>query len=440
MAMNFSRGSSFPTSSEKSLSSSIGKVFDDFLVKNYGCFANSWNSGSFNKELLDIPSGDLVKSELGEATVVVDDILDWLPKDPFDMDTPSTFSAISDWLQDFERDFGFDEFGINYGLYNGGFVEDGNVDKFLTFSHMSKTVISNGAKELQDCTRIHPDGEGGALHDAMFFVLGYLGVHDLLSVEMVCRSLRDAVRSDPLLWRSIHIDQPLSERIMDDALMKLTGRAQGTLQRLSLVGCVRITDTRLKCVFESNPRLVKLSVLGCVRLTVEGILFNLRALKSFGIPGIKHLRIGGLSDVTDQQFEELKYLLDANKTLERIHKPRFYRGGQSFITSEDDRAIDIEVFPRCEKLRLVYDCPVVICQQKHQATQLCRGCTMCIARCIHCGCCITDCDYEVTFFLDLLCLDCWAQLRKGQDRPVEKGYTNCTVIRQRTMYQFCLYG
>lgn len=88
----------------------------------------------------------------------------------------------------------------------------------------------------------------------------FLGVKDLLSVERVCKSFRNAVRSDPLLWRNIIIDWPLNERITDDVLVKLTSRAQGTLQTLGLVHCVRITDSGLQGVFDSNPRLTKVSI------------------------------------------------------------------------------------------------------------------------------------------------------------------------------------
>ena len=72
--------------------------------------------------------------------------------------------------------------------------------------------------------------------------------------------LCSTVRSDPLLWRSINIEHSLSKRIIDVSLLKLTSRAQGTLECLSLVGCVKITDDGLKCVLESNPRLTKVSV------------------------------------------------------------------------------------------------------------------------------------------------------------------------------------
>lgn len=180
---------------------------------------------------------------------------------------------------------------------------------------------------------------------------------------------------------------------------------------------------------------------GCVRLTVEGILLNLRDLKSSGKLGIKHLKIGGLPRVTDQHFEELKVLLDADKYLQqRDQKPQFYCRWVPYTTSDDDRVIDIEVCPRCQRLGLVYDCPAESCQQKHQASQFCRGCIVCIARCIRCGRCIEDCDYEETFCLDLLCLNCWNQLLNCPDKPIEKESTKCTVISQRTMYKFCLYG
>ena len=83
---------------------------------------------------------------------------------------------------------------------------------------------------------------------------------DLLVVERVCKSLHSTVRGDPLLWRSIHVDQPLNERITDDVLLQLTNRAQGHLQCLSLVECTRITDDGLKRILEGNPKLTKVSM------------------------------------------------------------------------------------------------------------------------------------------------------------------------------------
>ncbi|KAJ0020612.1 hypothetical protein Pint_32433 [Pistacia integerrima] len=179
----------------------------------------SWGFSGLDKESeksIDKESKDIFYQELGGA---VDEL--HVP----------TFTTI---IQDFET--GYWRF-MGVGNVN---VNDG-------------VVCNNEAEEVCfDC------GGGGVPHDALFFVLGYLGVKDLLSVERVCRSLHDAVRSDPLLWRSIHIDQPLSSKISDDALAKLTGRTVGTLQCLSLVNYCRITDIGLKRVLESNPGLKKI--------------------------------------------------------------------------------------------------------------------------------------------------------------------------------------
>ncbi|XP_022739792.1 F-box protein SKIP14-like [Durio zibethinus] len=320
----------------------------------------------------------------------------------------------------------FNRFGIGNGLSYGGFV------------------FNDEGKGLGDCKGVFCDGsEGAAPNDALFFSLGYLAVKDLLAVERVCRSLRDAVRSDPLLWRSIHVEHSLSKRITDDALLKLTSRAQGTLECLSLVGCVNITDDGLKHVLESNPRLTKLSVPECTRLSVEGILFNLRAFRSAGSPGIKHLRIGGCFGVTEEQFKEFQFLLGVDNSMQwREQKPQFFRQGQLHLMCDDDRAIDIEVCPRCQKLKLVYDCPSESCRRTHHAAQLCRACILCIARCICCGCCFKDCDYEETFSLDLLCFNCWKKIFNHEEKPEVMGASSSehTAFHQETGYQLCFYG
>ncbi|KAJ8773586.1 hypothetical protein K2173_005832 [Erythroxylum novogranatense] len=265
------------------------------------------------------------------------------------------------------------------------------------------------------------DEDGEAPHTAFGFALGFLGVRDLLVVEAVCKSLRSTVRSDSLLWRSIHIDQPLNEKITDDVLLHLTNRAQGNLQCLSLVECPRITDDGLKRVLEGNPRLTKLSVPGCTRLSIEGIVSSLKAFKIVAIQGIKHLRIGGLYGVTQKHFEELKCLLGIdNQVPQNARKPLFYHRGNFYLSCEDDRPIDIEMCLRCQNLRLVYDCPANTCQGKEHPSQVCRACTLCIARCVQCGRCINDSEYEETFCLELLCSDCWKHLQKCQEKQDRK--------------------
>lgn len=186
---------------------------------------------------------------------------------------------------------------------------------------------------------------------------------------------------------------------------------------------------------------MQLSIPGCIKISVESILLNLRTLKSAGKPGIKQLRIGGLSGITDKQFEELKFLLGADNHVQlRAPKPRYFHGGLSYLSCDDDCAIDIEACPRCQRLSLVYDCPVESCQGKHQKAQMCRACILCVTRCISCGCCLEDCDYVETFCLQLLCLQCLENLLNCQERHGEKGAPKCAIFCQENRYQFCLFG
>ncbi|XP_027340891.1 F-box protein SKIP14 [Abrus precatorius] len=396
-----------------------------------------------------------------------DDIVDLLPSDPFGMDISTTFTAaITGWLEDLEVDYGGyrrDELGAggeNYQLFAGlnffwnnamrfhacveekrGFAEccyvsEGGAAASCNFGYgsacdddmvrLAVPSVSDGMTvgDFVNCCGGEGGGGGGggggdelAPHPALSFSLGYLGLSDLLVVERVCKSLHSTVWGDPLLWRSIRVDQPLNERITDDVLLQLTSRAQGHLQCLSLVECTRITDDGLKRVLEVNPKLIKLSVPGCTRLSIEGIVGILKAYNSMGIQGVKHLHIGGLYGVTQKHFEELKLLLGADsQLLKHSHKPHYYRRGNLYLSCDDDRAIDVEVCPRCQNLRLVYDCPAEGCQGVGHAAQACRACTLCIPRCSQCGRCINDSEYEETFCLELLCSSCSKQLVKCSER------------------------
>lgn len=166
---------------------------------------------------------------------------------------------------------------------------------------------------------------------------------------------------------------------------------------------------------------MQLFVPGCTRLTIEGIFNNIWTHNSNkDVPGIKYLRIGGLYGVTREHYEELKSLLGTDDhKLKSCHKPHFYHQGNFYLPYDDDRAIDIEMCPRCEKFRLVYDCPSEGCQVKDKASQVCRACTLCIARCAQCGRCINDNEYEETFCLDLLCSDCFKQHQDRLDKKVD---------------------
>ncbi|KAA8539927.1 hypothetical protein F0562_026619 [Nyssa sinensis] len=94
---------------------------------------------------------------------------------------------------------------LRAGLYDGGFVLDGKIEEFMGFSYKKYWVSSDAANDFQECTKSFCDGDGPdgrAPHDALFFALGYLDVRDL-SVEMVCKSLRDAVQNDRLILQSL---------------------------------------------------------------------------------------------------------------------------------------------------------------------------------------------------------------------------------------------
>lgn len=472
MALNFSHRPIFPAHlAEDNLVSPIrianGYLVEGILDKNGDGFCKPWHS---NREVADCFDYGRDRDDRGgsQQESVSNDILDLLPSDPFGMDISTTFTAITGWLEDLEVDYGgygTDEIGTSQGNYElfaglnfiwnnamrfqalpgkawlddksdiacgfGGFTEEKEVadpsyncrfgpicvvEDVLSSGNENVCGASCQAEEFREFNGSCYDGDGAAPHAAVSFALGYLGLRDLLSVERVCRSLRATVQSDPLLWRSIYVDQPLNERITDDILLQLTRRAQGNLQGLHLVECPRITDDGLKRVLESNPRLTKLCVPGCTRLSIEGVVNMLRAFQSTGMPGIKHLRIGGLYGVAHKHFEELKLLLGIDiHEQKNAHKPHFYNRGNFYLLGDDDRAIDIETCPRCQNLRLVYDCPADGCQVKENAAQVCRACTLCIARCVQCGRCINDGEYEETFCLEWLCSDCFKQQPQCQE-------------------------
>ncbi|KAK4347729.1 hypothetical protein RND71_034068 [Anisodus tanguticus] len=161
---------------------------------------------------------------------------------------------------------------------------------------------------------------------------------------------------------------------------------------------------------------------------------NLKVLKTAVKTRLKYLGIYGLDGVTNQHIEEIELLIGVdNSNLKTTRKPRFFGGPQSRVTSDDDRVVDIEVCPKCQKLKLVYDCPSESCQKKQSATQLSRACTRCIARCINCGCCLDNCDYEELLSFELVCLDCWRQALGCQERePIMTFMSKTTDVQNQT--------
>ncbi|XP_011098822.1 F-box protein SKIP14 [Sesamum indicum] len=399
-----------------------------------------------------------------------------LPTDPFGMDfnIEATVAAITGWIEDFglkacgletdeasedkntddnkffaELNFVWtssmeyeQEEGKNEVVGSGieSYPQDGSYDdRNMSGSDMEGLMFFGCEKYQNEHVNEASVADGGAPADALFFALGYLGVMDLLSVERVCKPLRDAVQNDPLLWRNIHIDLPLNDKITDDDLLRLTNRAQGTLASLNLVKCFKITNAGLKRVLQSNPGMTKLSVPGCTRLSIEDVLHDLKVFNSVALPGIKLLRICELFGLTNQHLKDFKLLLGADEDKKPSnYKPRFYRAGQLYLSLDDERVIDVETCPRCQHARSVYDCPAESCQAKIHSVNACRACIFCIARCISCGCCLDNKAYEETFCLDLLCLDCLAQLLNYQDRVTLSPLHTC--LRQKSSYHVVLYG
>ncbi|KAG7626606.1 F-box-like domain superfamily [Arabidopsis thaliana x Arabidopsis arenosa] len=287
------------------------------------------------------------------------------------------------------------------GSCHGAFISASSVDEVL-----SHETARNG-EVVGSSDRCNNGEEDAYVHPAIGFCLYHLRGKDLLSVSMVCKSLHTTVCDDTLLWKHIHICRPLNEKITEEALLHLTERAQGTMQCLRIVDCCRITDDCLKRVVARNRQVVKIGVPGCTRITIDGILSVLRDLKSSGKLQVKHLQLRGLFGVTKDHYDELIDLLNIdNKVKQTIQKPRFYHRGEACVSCDDDRALDIEMCPKCQNFKLVYDCPAEDCKGKKKGSEECRACSLCIQRCYHCGRCIIDTEYEEMFCLELLCAVC----------------------------------
>ncbi|GAB2280579.1 hypothetical protein Dimus_015206 [Dionaea muscipula] len=448
MALNFSSRSIFQgLLGEESLVLGIGNGFymEDLPERSGDKIGRSWDLSNGIEDSFDYACGNVNGGDLQES--VYRDVLDLLPADPFGMGISSPFTALSGFLGNFE-----------VGTYAKGEIDRSKADSsifdelqiiwdqamaFQSFPGSSDVVVAGRTPQhfMDDCwdsfyygdfgpgygiehveiwsgtswlaqteeppPKTDDDAETSDIHPALAFSLGYLGVHDLLSAEMVCKSMRYTIKNDPLLWRSIDIKQPLNDRVTDDVLLQLTNRAQGNMQCLSLINCTKITDDGLKQVLNRNLRLTKLFVAGCTRLSIDGIVNSLRAFNSVATTGIKHLQIAGIHGVTENHFEELKTLLGvANLRPANGNKQRFYRWEHAYTSGDDDRALDIEMCPRCHGFRLVYDCPLQSCEGKNHESQMCKGCTLCIARCVGCGRCIINGEYEELFSFDLLCSFC----------------------------------
>eukprot|EP00268_Persea_americana_P008089 TRINITY_DN13102_c1_g1_i3.p1 TRINITY_DN13102_c1_g1~~TRINITY_DN13102_c1_g1_i3.p1 ORF type:complete len:146 (+),score=25.75 TRINITY_DN13102_c1_g1_i3:57-440(+) len=106
---------------------------------------------------------------------------------------------------------------------------------------------------------VHGPVEPASPHRALFLALPYLRFIDLLKVRMICKSLRDVVHGDDLLWRHVVLDlEPhLNWKVTDFNLLKLVSKANGRLESLVLIDCRFITDSALYLIAPTNPHITK---------------------------------------------------------------------------------------------------------------------------------------------------------------------------------------
>ncbi|KAL2545990.1 F-box protein SKIP28 [Forsythia ovata] len=256
--------------------------------------------------------------------------------------------------------------------------------------------------------------ESGPPHDALFFVLAYLPVFELVSMSQVCKSLRDVINNDILPWLNVIVEPPLNTRLSDDILMKITSKANGRVRVLSLMNCVKVTDDGLLKVVEENHFITKLYTPGCTSITPEGFIRAVKLLTNEN-HRLKSLKVSGIYNMKKEDLETLHSLINLNQAQQKKGKIFYheYRKCSSLRHEEIDGSVDVDVCPKCHEVRMVFDCPGVFCPRKKQHQTIeCRGCDHCIPRCEECGICITGLELAEAACADALCLECWLQLPK----------------------------
>ncbi|KAI5353333.1 hypothetical protein L3X38_006226 [Prunus dulcis] len=262
------------------------------------------------------------------------------------------------------------------------------------------------------------DKKAGPPHMALSLISAYLPLFELLAMSGVCTSLRDAVNKDVLSWLDIVVKSPLNLRLSDEILMKITSKANGRLTTLALMDCAKITDDGLQRVVERNPLINKLYLPGCTGLTPEGVIGAVKTLSEHH-HGLKSLMINGIYNIDKEHLETLRPYLEKNLSQQEQSGswPLLFHEQRDVPTFRHDKVyatIDVEVCPKCDEVRMVFDCPRRTCKRKiGRSMSDCRGCNFCIPRCQECGGCVDDSEeVEEAVCADILCSDCWLQLPK----------------------------
>ncbi|RVX12638.1 F-box protein SKIP28 [Vitis vinifera] len=222
--------------------------------------------------------------------------------------------------------------------------------------------------------------ERGPPHEALLLVLAYLPLFELLNMSEVCR--------------------------------RMVG-----LRTLALMSCTKITDDGLQQVIEKNPLINRLYLPACTGLTPEGIMRAVKTLTEH-YQALKCVRINGVYNMKKEHLETLSSYLQMNpaKMEGQMQQLCFFHDHRNISVlrvEESYRPIDLEICPRCNEVRMVFDCPRETCKKKRErAMAECRGCYFCIPRCEECGKCIEVEEPGEVVCADVLCSDCWLQLPK----------------------------
>ncbi|KAE8690878.1 O-Glycosyl hydrolases family 17 protein [Hibiscus syriacus] len=202
----------------------------------------------------------------------------------------------------------------------------------------------------------------GLPHDALFIVLAYLPLFELLSMSRVCRSLQEAVENDVLPWLNIIVEKPLNFRLSDEILMKIASKANGRLKTLTLMFCAKITDDGLQRVIDHNPHISKLHIPGCTGLTPNGVITAVQKLSDCQ-HSLKSLQVNGIANMKKEHLERIQYYLQTKPKLQLVQPRRQpllyhnYRKFQAYRWEEHGRVIDVEICPKCNEVRVLFDCP-----------------------------------------------------------------------------------
>ncbi|CAH9095436.1 unnamed protein product [Cuscuta europaea] len=266
-----------------------------------------------------------------------------------------------------------------------------------------KSGLGLESEEDQKGTTLVPLGPP---HEAMFLVLAYLPLFELLCMTQVCRSLAEAVNCDVLPWRIV-VKKPLDRRLTDEIMLKIAAAEDGRLTTLALFNCFKITDYGLLRVIAKNPNINKLYIPGCTLITPGGVIKAVQLLAK-GSHRLKSIKLSGIYNMNKENLSILCNLLGQNQENQNMRNLYHKRRNHSRIGEDDDgdhQSIDIDVCSKCTETRMVFDCPLDSCS--------CRGCIICIKRCEECGVCVKDDeDRPEAACLDDLCLGCWMKLPK----------------------------